>query len=133
MRSGAVALKFSRIAATTFVALIIPVSLLGYALSGALGEADDARGPILLVWPASAVLTLVVIWRLSQRLSTWALAIGVVFAPLWSVALFGLASRDHLVPFWAELAVVVAWPLWGFLTFQILSMFFRRRSTGVVS
>jgi len=132
MQLGSVALKFSKIAVTTLVALIIPIWLVGNALSGALGEADDAHGPILLVWPASAILSLIVIWRWGHRLSTWALAAVVISAPFWSVILFGPASEHHLEPFWAEIAVVLTWPLWGVLLFRLLSESIRTHSAGTL-
>ncbi|HEX3863137.1 MAG TPA: hypothetical protein VHY35_15735 [Stellaceae bacterium] len=91
---------------------------IGYALSGALGAADDAKGPILLIQPLSIVVTLFLIWRFGRRLSVWILALLVLGGPFWSVALLGPASEHHFAPFWAEAAVIITWPIWGRLDFR---------------
>jgi hypothetical protein len=115
----------TRIAKRLVVALLmlelVLVYGLGSALSGALGEADDAQGAILLVGPLSVAASLVVIWRLSERASSWMLAVAVFSAPFWASIIFGPASQYNLRPFWAEAFVVVAWPVWGLLGFQCVA------------
>jgi hypothetical protein len=110
-----------RVAKRVIVGVLILELVLVYgvgSLLGALGEADDAKGPILLIGPLSVLVSLFVIWRFGNRLSTWLLALVVVGGPFWSVALFGLASEHHLAPFWAQAAVVITWPIWGLLPFR---------------
>jgi hypothetical protein len=91
---------------------------IGSMLGGALGEADDAKGPVLLIGPVSVVLTLLIIWRLGHRLSTWILALLVLSGPFWTVLIFGPASEHNLMPFLAEAAVIATWPIWGLWRFR---------------
>lgn len=97
---------------------LLVVYPVGSMLSGALGGADDASGPILLISPLCDVAALVVLWRFGGRVSAWLLAATAVTGPLWSSILLGPASNRNLWPFWAQAAVVASWPLWGWLPFR---------------
>jgi hypothetical protein len=113
------------LAKRVIVGLLILELVLVYgvgSLLGALGEADDAKGPILLIGPLSVMASLFVVWRFRKRLSAWLLALVVLGGPFWSVALFGPASEHHLAPFWAQAAVVITWPVWGLLRFRRSSL-----------
>jgi hypothetical protein len=97
---------------------LILIDGIGYMLSGALGEEDDAKGPILLTGPGSVLLSLLVVWRFGDRRSAWVLALAVLSGPFWGPMIFGPASQKNLWSFWAQLAVVITWPIWGLLPFQ---------------
>jgi hypothetical protein len=119
MRAGAISIRLTKRAIVGLLILeLVLIYGLGSLLGGALGEADDAKGPILLIGPISVLLSLVVVWRFGSRLSAWILALLVLTGPFWSVGLFGPASEHHLAPFWAQAAVVVTWPVWGLLRFR---------------
>jgi hypothetical protein len=119
MRAGAISIRLTKRAIVGLLILeLVLIYGLGSLLGGALGEADDAKGPILLIGPISVLLSLVVVWRFGSRLSAWILALLVLTGPFWSVGLFGPASEHHLAPFWAQAAVVVIWPVWGLLRFR---------------
>lgn len=110
-----------RLAKVGLLALLVLELLLVYGVGsmlGALGEADDAKGPILLVGPLSVVVAIVVLWRFSKLPTAWLLAVGVFTGPFWSSATLGPASERNLWPFWAEAAFVASWPLWGWIPFR---------------
>jgi hypothetical protein len=120
------------IAKRTIIGLLILELLLVYGLGsmlGALGEADDAQGPILLVGPISVVVSLFIFWRFGNRLSAWTLALVVLSGPFWASTVFGPASQQNLRPFWAEAVVVLTWPAWGLLAFQFAARLTKTAST----
>jgi len=115
MRARDITFRFAKYA---LFGLLVAELLLVYGIGsmlGALGEADDAKGPILLIGPLSVLVSLFVLWRFDKRLSAWILALLVLSGPFWSVMIFGRASESHLLPFWAQAIVVITWPVWGLL------------------
>jgi hypothetical protein len=118
MRKMSSVIALAKLVIIALLMLLLLAYGIGSMLSGALGEADDAKGPILSVGPLSVAVSLIALWRFNMRLSAWALALAVLTCPFWSVEIFGPASEQNLWPFWAEAAVVVSWPVWGFLLFR---------------
>jgi hypothetical protein len=102
-------------------ALLFCIPILCLLSPGALGEEDDASGPILFIWPVSAIFSLVILRCFRDRFSAWLLAFLVITGPVWSILFFGIASKKHLDPFWAELTVFATWPLWGLVGFRQLA------------
>lgn len=119
MRLGELAKRSIKLVIVALLLLeLILIDGISYMLSGALGEADDAKGPILFTGPISVLLSLLVVWRFGNRLSAWVLALAVLSGPFWGPMISGPASERYLWPFWARLAVVITWPIWGLLPFQ---------------
>lgn len=106
------------VVAALLVLELLLVYGLGSMLGGGLGEADDAKGPILLIGPLSVVVALLVTWRFRRRASAWALALVVLSAPIWASVSLGPASETNLRPFLAEGLAVMLWPAWGLLGFR---------------
>ncbi|THD58558.1 hypothetical protein [Phenylobacterium sp.] len=121
-------IKIARWVITALLVLeLLLVYGLGSMLGGALGEADDAKGPILLVGPISVVVALLVAWRFKKRASAWALALVVLSAPMWASISLGPASETNLRPFWGEALAVALWPAWGLLGFGLAARMAIRR------
>jgi hypothetical protein len=131
MQNNKISQSLTKVAQWIVVAvLVLELSLvygLGSMLGGGLGEASDAKGPILIVGPLSVVVALLVAWRFRTRASAWALALVVLSAPVWASLGFGPASETNLRPFWAEGLAVMLWPAWGLCGFRLAARTARPR------
>ena len=92
----------------------------GWGCSGALGDEDDASGPILLVGPLSVASALIAFRLFRTEVSAWVLAIFVIAYPFCCASIFGPASKYDLRSFWAEAIIVVSWPGWGLFGFRAI-------------
>jgi hypothetical protein len=107
--------RFAKAVIVALLALELAGYAIGFMLSGALGEASDANGPILLLSPLSNFVSLLAVRRFGSRVSTWILALAVLSSPFWNAVLVGPASARYLWPFWANAIVILTWPVWGLL------------------